>query len=280
MSAPPFQQDQQSFPTLTSDQIARVAAHGKTRATERGEILGESGKQISRFFVVKKGTIDAVRVFGDGETTVTSLREGQFTGEVTMLSGRRALVTLRVGDPGEVIEVDRDELLSLVQLDQELSEIFVRAFLLRRAALIAGGLGDVVLVGSNHSSDTLRIKEFLSRNAHPYATMDPDTDPDVQHVLDQFKFSIDEIPVLICRGITVLRNPTNHAIADCLGFNEEIDPQHVRDVVIIGAGPAGLRPLCTPRPRGLMFSCSKQMCLAVRRDRARASRTISASPKD
>jgi thioredoxin reductase (NADPH) len=192
-----------------------------------------------------------VRVFGDGETTVTSVKEGQFTGEVTMLSGRRALVTLRVGEPGEVIEVDRDELLSLVQLDAELSEIFVRAFLLRRAALIAGGLGDVVLVGSSYSSDTLRIKEFLSRNAHPYATIDPDTDPDVQDVLDQFKFSINEIPVLICRGVTVLRNPTNPEIADCLGFNEPIDPKHVRDVVIVGAGPAGLSAAVYAASEGL-----------------------------
>jgi len=251
MSAPRFLQDEKSFPTLTPEQIARIASHGKTRTTTHGEILGEAGKPISRFYVIKTGTIDAVRVFGDGETTVTSLKEGQFTGEVTMLSGRRALVTLRVGEPGEVIEVGRDVILSLVQLDAELSEILVRAFLMRRAALVAGGLGDVVLVGSGYSSDTLRIKEFLTRNAHPYATIDPDTDPDVQDVLDQFKFSINEIPVLICRGITVLRNPTNQEIADCLGFNEPIDPRQVRDVVIVGAGPAGLSAAVYAASEGL-----------------------------
>ena len=250
MSAPPFQPDEQSFPTLTAAQIARIASHGKTRATTRGEILGEAGKPISKFYVVKKGAIDAVRTFGDGETVV-SIKEGQFTGEVTMLSGRRMLVALRVGEPGEVIEVERDELLSLVQLDPELSELFMRAFLLRRAALVAGGMGDVVLVGSSYSSDTLRIKEFLSRNAHPYSTIDPDNDPDVQDVLDHFKFSIDEIPVLICRGITVLRNPTNQEIADCLGFNEPIDPKHVRDVVIVGAGPAGLSAAVYAASEGL-----------------------------
>jgi len=167
------------------------------------------------------------------------------------LHGRRALVTLRVGEPGEVIEVDREQLLALVQIDAELSEIFVRAFLLRRAQLIAGGFGDVVLVGSNHSSDTLRIKEFLTRNAHPYSTIDPDSDPDVQHLLDRFQFSIDEIPVLICRGKTVLRNPTNREIADCLGFNDSVDQKHARDVVIVGAGPSGLAAAVYAASEGL-----------------------------
>jgi thioredoxin reductase (NADPH) len=179
------------------------------------------------------------------------MEQGQFTGEVTMLSGRRALVTLRVGEPGEVIELDREDLLSLVQVDAELSEILIRAFVLRRAALIARKLGDVVLVGSNHSSDTLRIKEFLTRNAHPYSTIDPDTDDDIQALLDRFHFSINEIPVLICRGRTVLRNPTNREIADCLGFNESIDQTHVRDVVIVGGGPAGLSAAVYAASEGL-----------------------------
>jgi thioredoxin reductase (NADPH) len=117
--------------------------------------------------------------------------------------------------------------------------------------LIAGGFGDVVLVGSNHSSDTLRIKEFLTRNAHPYSAIDPDTDRDVQHLLDRFQFSIEEIPVLICRGRTVLRNPTNREIADCLGFNDSVDQTHARDVVIVGAGPSGLAAAVYAASEGL-----------------------------
>jgi thioredoxin reductase (NADPH) len=106
--------------------------------------------------------------------------------------------------------------------------------------LFSRGLGDVVLVGSNHSADTIRIKEFLTRNAHPYAAIDPDHDDGVQDLLDRFRFSVDDLPVLICRGKTVLRNPTNRAIADCLGFNETIEQTHVRDLLIVGAGPSGL----------------------------------------
>jgi thioredoxin reductase (NADPH) len=241
----------QAFPRLTPEQVERVAAHGRMRRVEHGEVLVAAGKLTPKFFVIRTGTIEALNLTSGHEATVTTLLPGQFTGEVTMLSGRRALVTLRVDEPGEVIEVDRDELLGLVQLDAELSAIFVRAFLLRRARLIAGGFGDVVLVGSNHSSDTLRIKEFLSRNAHPYSAIDPDSDPDVQQLLDHFQFSIAEIPVLICRGITVLRNPTNREIADCLGFNDSIDQTHVRDLVIVGAGPSGLAAAVYAASEGL-----------------------------
>src|SRR5215216_978603 len=144
--------DERAFPALTDAQIARIAAHGKPRAVEQGEILAAAGKPTPKFFVITRGAVEAVRTFGDTESTVTVIGPRQFTGELSMLFGRRALVMIRVKESGEVIELDRDELLSLVQLDAELSEILVRAFLLRRARLIEGGFGDVVLVGSNHSS--------------------------------------------------------------------------------------------------------------------------------
>ena len=116
----------------------------------------------------------------------------------------------------------------------------MRAFILRRVELIAHGLGDVVLVGSNHSAGTLRIKEFLTRNGHPFSYLDLDRHDDVQVLLDRFHVAPAEVPVLICRGDVVLRNPSNHEIADCLGFNEGIDSTAVRDLVIVGAGPSGL----------------------------------------
>jgi thioredoxin reductase (NADPH) len=240
-----------TFPKLTPEQIARVAAHGRTRRVERGEELLKVGELIPLFYVVKSGSVEVRQPAENGEATVRVIEPGEFTGEVSMLSGRRSLVTLRVAEPGEVIEVERDKLLELVQTDAELSEIFVRAFLLRRAALVAQGLGDVVLVGSNHSSDTLRIKEFLSRNVHPYAFIDPDRDEGVQDLLDRFRFEIADLPVLICLGSAVLRNPTNREIADCLGFNEAIDQRQARDVIVIGAGPAGLAAAVYAASEGL-----------------------------
>jgi thioredoxin reductase (NADPH) len=231
------------FPTLTPEQIARIAVHGSVRPIRRGEILVEAGDQAVPFFVVTAGKIEIVRPSGDAgdiETLVVLHEPGQFTGEVNMLSGRRSLVRARAAESGEVIELDHDNLMALVQTDPELSEILMRAFILRRVELIASGVGDVVIVGSAHCAGTLRVKEFLTRNGHPYTYIDLDREPDVQGLLDRFQVGEGDIPFLICRGDLVLRHPTNEQIADCLGFNEGIDPVHLRDVVIIGAGPSGL----------------------------------------
>ena len=131
-------------------------------------------------------------------------------------------------------------MMGLIQTDAELGEILMRAFILRRVELIAAGVGDIVLIGSTNSASTLRIKEFLMRNGHPYSYIDLERDPDVQKLLDSFQVSASEIPVLICRGQVVLRNPSNQQIANCLGFNESVDQTKVRDLVVIGAGPSGL----------------------------------------
>ena len=229
------------FPTLKPEQIARIRTHGSVRTVQAGEILVEEGALTVPFFVVMAGEIGIFRVSGcKNEEIVAVHRPGQFTGEVNMLSGRRALFQIRVLESGEVIEMDRGSLQSLVQTDFELSEILMRAFILRRVELVAAGMGDVVLLGSLHNSDTLRIREFLTRNSHPYRYVDLDLDPDVQVLLDRFRVAVTDVPVVICRGVTVLRNPTNQKIAECLGFNAAIDSTHVRDVVIVGAGPAGL----------------------------------------
>ena len=228
------------FPKLTSAQIARISSHGRRRPVERGNVLVQQGDHNVPFFVVTAGRLEIIRPSATSDTLITAHGPGEFTGEVNMLSGRRSLVRMFVAESGEVIEVEREKLLALVQTDSELSEILMRAFILRRVELVAHGLGDVVLVGSTHSAGTLRIKEFLMRNGHPYSYIDLDHDADVQVLLDRFHVTAADIPVVICRGDLVLRNPTNEQVADCLGFNETIDQTHVRDLVIIGAGPAGL----------------------------------------
>src|SRR6476469_1144199 len=228
------------FPKLTPAQISRIAAHGRTRSVQPGDVLIEQGDTSVPFFVVITGEVEIVRPFGTKETLITIHGDREFTGEVNMLSGRRSLVRARATKPGKVIELDHQQILGLVQTDAELSDILMRAFILRRVELIAAGVGDIILVGSAYSAGTLRIKEFLMRNGHPYSYIDLELDPDVQNLLDSFQISASEIPVLICRGQVVLRNPSNQEIADCLGFNESIDQTHVRDLIIIGAGPSGL----------------------------------------
>jgi thioredoxin reductase (NADPH) len=228
------------FPKLTPEQIRRIAAYGRMRPVQPGEVLIEQGDTSVPFFVVITGEVEIVRPFDAHETLVTVHGYGEFTGEVNMLSGRRSFFRARVTKPGKVIELGHQQMLTLVQTDAELSDILMRAFILRRVELIAAGVGDIILIGSTHSAGTLRIKEFLMRNGHPYSYIDLEHDPDVQNLLDSFQISASEIPVLICRGQLVLRNPANQQIADCLGFNESIDQTHVRDLVVIGAGPSGL----------------------------------------
>ena len=228
------------FPALTAAQLARVAAHGTERRITAGEVLVEVGDTHVPFFVVTAGELEAVRLFGGTVTRVALHGPGNFTGEVSTLAGRRALVSVRATQAGAVIELDREGLLALVQTDAELSEIVLRAFVLRRVELVAQGLGDVVLVGSDHCSGTLRVREFLTRNGHPHAYIDLDRDEGVQELLDRFHVAAADVPIVICRGEIVLRNPTNQQIAGCLGFNDAIDQSLVRDLVVIGAGPSGL----------------------------------------
>jgi thioredoxin reductase (NADPH) len=228
------------FPKLTQTQIRHITPHGHTRTTKRGEVLYEPGEKAAPFFIIVSGELEVVRPTFPVETLVTVYGPGQFTGETSILSGRRTLFRVRVTRPGKIIELDRKHMLALVQNDAELGQILMRAFILRRVELVAAGVGDVVLMGSMHSADTLRIKEFLTRNGHPFAFIDLERDLDVQKLLDAFRVTTSEIPVVICQGKIVLRNPTRQQIADCLGFNDAINQAQVRDLVIIGAGPSGL----------------------------------------
>lgn len=227
------------FPGLTRAQMDRVAAYGRRRRVERGEILLELGGS-GRIFVVTAGSVDTVRVAGDVEETIVTHGVGSFTGEAAVLSGRRGLARIRARETGEVIEVDRDRLMALVQTDGELGDLFMRAFILRRLAVIGRGSTDAVLLGSRHSAGTLRIREFLTRNDQPLTYVDLEQDADAQDLLDRFHVDVADVPVLICGGRTVLRNPSNRAIAAELGLNAPVDPAQVRDTVIVGAGPAGL----------------------------------------
>ena len=231
---------EQIFPVLTPAQIRRIASLGRMRATRRGEVLIEQGAGVVPFFVVVSGRLEIVRPLGATETLIALHGPGQFTGEINMVDGRRASFLARVCEPGEVIELDRRHFLALMQTDVELGEILMRAFILRRVELLAAGVGDAVVVGSGLSAGTLRIKEFLMRNNHPYSFIDLEKDHHLQGLFDDLQVGLGEIPVLICQGRHVRRNPTNQQVAECLGFNDSVDQTHLRDLIIVGAGPAGL----------------------------------------
>ena len=239
------------FPSFTAQQIARLALHGHRRVVQRGETLFEAGAPTTPFFVITAGLVEIVRPSPGGGDLVTVHGPGQFTGEVNMLAGRRSLVGARATEAGEVIELDREHLLAVILGDSEISEILMRAFIVRRASLVAHGYGDAIVIGSSFCAETLRVKEFLTRNVHPYTYIDLDSDPDVQGLLDRFKVTAKNVPVLICRGEIVLRSPSNREIAECLGFNEALDASQVHDLVVIGAGPAGLAAAVYAASEGL-----------------------------
>jgi thioredoxin reductase (NADPH) len=166
--------------------------------------------------------------------------KGEFTGEIDMLSGRRSLVRGRARAACEVLEIERASLRRIVDADAELGEILLQAYLVRHAYLVKNTLGGLMLVGSSHSADTLRLREFLTRNDYPHTYIDVEAERDVQELLDHFQVGIDEIPVLLCCGRTVMRNPSNAEVAAALKFNPEFGDDDVHDLVVVGAGPAGL----------------------------------------
>ncbi len=241
----------QAFPVLTPAQIDRVRPLGRLRNVARGEILFQPNDTNVPFFVLLSGSMEIVQPSLDGERLVAAHSPGEFTGEMTMISGQLCLVRGRVTEPGEFIELSGDELRSLVAKDAELSEILMRAFILRRLALVRAGYGNVILMGSNHSAQTLQLREFLSRNGHPYTYVDLDTDRTSQELLDRFDVKLSDVPVVICNGRNVLRSPSIQKLANCLGLNSGIDGTHVRDLIIVGAGPAGLAAAVYAASEGL-----------------------------
>jgi thioredoxin reductase (NADPH) len=228
------------FPKLDDSQIAGLAGFGQERNAQAHEVILERGDLHHGIFVVLSGRIEVLRVSAEGETVLHVLDRGEFTGDVNLLSGRGTLIRAKALETSALLEIDRANLRHIMQTDAALGQIFLNAFLLRRVFLISNSVGDAVLIGSNHSSDTLRLRAFLARNGQPHAYLDVDVDAEVQTVLDQFGVPLADIPVLICRGTVALRNPSNSEAAVCLGLNAGIDQADVNDVVVIGAGPSGL----------------------------------------
>jgi thioredoxin reductase (NADPH) len=228
------------FPVLDGSRIERLASFGAQRSTRAGEVVFDLGDENHGVFVVLKGSIEIIGVSSGNETVLKVLGPGTFTGEVNQLSGRRSLVRCRAREASTLLELGRACLREIMRTDTALGEILLRAFVLRRVYLIANSVGDAVLIGSSHSGDTLRLKNFLSRNGHPHTYVDVERDPDVQTMLDRFGIGMADIPVLICREDVVLRNPTNAEAAACFGLNAGIDEGAVYDLIVVGAGPSGL----------------------------------------
>ena len=230
----------QMFPGLSVAQLARLRRSGQRRAIRAGEILAEPGDRGLPMWVVLSGSIEIVQQGMAGETTIVTHTAGGFTGEMSTLRGISTMVRVRVGTEGEVLQIDENHLRTIIQTDAELGEMFLRAFILRRVGLIESQAGDVILLGSSHSADTLRLQQFLTRNTFPYLYLDLQEDPAAGELQERFKLKASDLPVVLCRGVVALKNPSTEEVAACLGMNQAIDDQRVRDLIVVGAGPAGL----------------------------------------
>jgi thioredoxin reductase (NADPH) len=241
----------QAFPKLTAAQVERVKHYGKVREVQVGDILFQPGDSHLSLFLVLSGKLSVVQPDGEKEIPVVDHGPSQFTGELNMISGRPSLVRGRVTEAGEFVEVKAADLRAMISKEADLSEVLMRAFILRRLRLIEGGVSNVVMLGSRHCSATLKLREFLGRNGHPYKYIDLDTDEQAQELLDRFSVKPGDVPLVICHGDKVLRSPTVQKLADCLGFNESVNPADVRDVIVVGAGPAGLASAVYAASEGL-----------------------------
>jgi len=249
------EQRQQAFPRLTDAQIARVAKFAARRHVNAGEVLVESGGKDMPFILVLSGSLEvlrcAIRGGQPGSQQIVVHGPGNFFGDMTMMTSRPSIVTARMKDAGEILVLDRKCLQEFVQNDAELGDIIIRAYVIRRVNLVKQGWGNALLIGSAFSAGTVRIKEFLERNGYPCAYMDLEKDESAEEFLNKMHVKASDIPVLICGKNKVLRNPTNQEVAECLGFNIGIDTDHMRDVVIVGAGPAGLSSAVYAASEGL-----------------------------
>ncbi|HEY6340038.1 MAG TPA: FAD-dependent oxidoreductase [Bryobacteraceae bacterium] len=229
-----------AFPALTQEQIDRIRPLGRIRPVQSGDILFKPGDTAVPFYVLLSGRMEIVQPTLDGERMIAVHEAGEFTGEMAMISGQHCLVIGRATEAGEFLELSPENLRMLVARDAELSEILMRAFILRRLELIRRGWGTLVILGSRHSARTLEIREFLTRNGQPYTYVDLDRDQTSQELLDRFEVKRTDVPVVVCPGRQVLRSPSVQDLAAGLGLSVASGGQRVRDVIIVGAGPAGL----------------------------------------
>src|SRR6266478_2662260 len=246
----------QMFPKLASAQLSRLERRSTRMQTSAGEILVELGAPPRGVFVVAAGSIEALAPpsatqAASGYELLYLLGPGDFTGEMGTLRGTPALVRIHVREAGTVLLIDTEQLRRIVQNDAELSELFMRAFILRRMSVIESGRSEVLLLGSDHSADTLRLREFLTRNARPYVNIDIERDADAQALLERFHVWGEDVPVVVCRGAELLKNPSNAEVAECLGITARPGDARGHSLLIIGAGPAGLAAAVYAASEGL-----------------------------
>jgi thioredoxin reductase (NADPH) len=232
-----FPKIEAACPELDEEQLATLAKFAVSKHFKAGETLLKAGEQEMKLFVVKSGEVE-IRD-GSSNEVVTVLGPRQFTGEVDLLAGRPSAVRAVAKTDCDTYEISTDGLKKILKQMPRLSDLLLRAFLMRRELIEELGLASVRVIGSRHSKDTHRIREFLAKNKIPFSWIDLENDPQVEALLKNFKTTPNETPLVVCGENRILRNPSNGELADCLGIRKPVE-HAIYDLIIVGAGPAGL----------------------------------------
>ena len=221
--------------------IERLRRFGEVRSYRPGEALVSVGDAGHGLTIILAGKVDITEHEDAGPgIPITTHGPGAFIGELAQLSGRPSLVDAHAQGPVEALVISPDRLRAILIAEAEVGERIMRALILRRVGLIERGAGGPVIVGPIGNGDVLRLAAFLSRNGHPHQRFDPEADPEARALIERFHVDPGELPIVLCPGGQLLRNPTETDLARCIGLVGPIDRNRVYDVAVVGAGPAGL----------------------------------------
>src|SRR5256885_15227073 len=253
----PAADDAIAFPTLADSELAVLETFGTRRPIAAGEYLYREGDAAYDFYVILSGAVEVV-VHSDGEERIINRQgPGRFLGELNLLTGERVYLSARVVEPGEVIVVPRAALQHVIATNPGLGDTILAAFLARRSGLLSSATAAIRVVGSQFSPESLRVREFLARNRIPHEWLDPDRDAAVERLLREFAVTPGELPVVIASG-SVLRRPTPGGLAEYLGLTINRLPEACFDLVVVGAGPAGLAAAVYRRSPGMRHPVGRQ----------------------
>jgi thioredoxin reductase (NADPH) len=226
-------------PKLREDQIEILKRYGETRKAELGEVLFEAGDTTSDFIVVLEGEVEVIDGLAGEARTMGILRAGRFVGDLNLLTGQAVIPSAVMREGGKVLAISRERLKEVVTEEQNLSDIILKAFIARRSWGMRAGFG-LRIIGSRHSSDAKRLREFAARNNLLHVWIELEEDPTAEALLERFGAKPSETPVVIWQSEKVLKNPTNAKLARAIGLKVDAPRELTYDLVVIGAGPAGL----------------------------------------
>jgi thioredoxin reductase (NADPH) len=230
----------QMFPRLTNDELARLSKFGEPRSFRAGEMVAQVGETGPGLMMITSGKVEVTQHDREGEQShIVTHERGNFMGELAQLSGRPVLVDSKALTDVEGIAVRPERLRALLIAEADLGERIMRALILRRVGLIESGAGPII-IGNEADADVLRLVNFLRRNGYPYQRLDPTGDTCAETLVERFQVTTEELPIVLCPGGQLLRNPTEHQLARCVGLVGPIDTDKLYDLVVIGAGPSGL----------------------------------------